>query len=48
MERARELGYARSTGASNFGVAELEELTGTATVAPVIDQVPDIALEDKW
>jgi diketogulonate reductase-like aldo/keto reductase len=39
MERARELGYARSIGVSNFGVAELEELTGTATVAPVIDQV---------
>ena len=39
MERARELGYARSIGVSNFGVDELRELLATATVPPVVDQV---------
>jgi diketogulonate reductase-like aldo/keto reductase len=39
MERARELGYARSIGVSNFGVAELHQLMATATVAPVVNQV---------
>src|SRR5262245_58552666 len=39
MERARELGYARSIGVSNFDVDELRELMATADVAPVVDQV---------
>ena len=39
MERARELGYARSIGISNFSVAELEELLASAAVAPVVNQV---------
>ena len=39
MARARELGYARSIGVSNFGVRELEQVMATATVAPVVDQV---------
>jgi 2,5-diketo-D-gluconate reductase A len=39
MERARELGYARSIGVSNFGVDDLGELLATATVPPVADQV---------
>jgi 2,5-diketo-D-gluconate reductase A len=39
MERARELGYTRSIGVSNFGVAELEALLGVANVPPVVDQV---------
>jgi diketogulonate reductase-like aldo/keto reductase len=39
MERARELGYARSIGVSNFDVGELEQLLATTTVAPVVDQV---------
>ena len=39
MERAHELGYARSIGVSNFDVGELRELLETATVAPVVDQV---------
>jgi len=39
MERARELGYARSIGVSNFGVRELEQVTAEAAVAPVADQV---------
>jgi diketogulonate reductase-like aldo/keto reductase len=39
MEQARELGYARSIGVSNFGVEELCQLLPTATVPPVVDQV---------
>jgi diketogulonate reductase-like aldo/keto reductase len=39
MERARELGYARSIGPSHFDVAELRQLLASATVAPVVNQV---------
>jgi diketogulonate reductase-like aldo/keto reductase len=39
MERARELGYARSIGVSNFSVGELEEVTAAASVAPAVNQV---------
>jgi diketogulonate reductase-like aldo/keto reductase len=39
MERARELGYARSIGVSNFSVRDLEQVIARAAVAPVIDQV---------
>jgi 2,5-diketo-D-gluconate reductase A len=39
MERARELGYARSIGISNFNVAEVEAVLPTATVPPVVNQV---------
>ena len=39
MERAREAGYARSIGVSNFGVDDLRQLLATATVQPVVDQV---------
>jgi 2,5-diketo-D-gluconate reductase A len=40
MERARELGYARSIGVSNFDAAELNELIATtANLAPVVDQL---------
>src|SRR4030088_3563189 len=39
MERARELGYARSIGVSNFGVRELDQVLATATIPPVVDQV---------
>jgi diketogulonate reductase-like aldo/keto reductase len=39
MERARELGYARSIGVSNFSVAELDALAAVADVAPVVNQV---------
>jgi 2,5-diketo-D-gluconate reductase A len=39
MERARELGYARSIGVSNFGVDDLRQLLATAAVPPVVDQV---------
>jgi 2,5-diketo-D-gluconate reductase A len=39
MERAHELGFARSIGVSNFDVAELDTLLSTASVAPVVNQV---------
>jgi len=39
MEQAREAGFARSIGVSNFGVDDLRELLATATVPPVVDQV---------
>jgi 2,5-diketo-D-gluconate reductase A len=39
MERARELGYARSIGVSNFGEHELEQVLAAATTTPVVDQV---------
>ena len=39
METARERGYARSIGVSNFSVAELDELRAIATTPPVINQV---------
>jgi len=39
MERARELGHARSIGVSNFDVGELELVTAAATIAPAVNQV---------
>jgi diketogulonate reductase-like aldo/keto reductase len=39
MERARELGYARSIGVSNFNRDELGEVMAAASIAPVVDQV---------
>lgn len=39
MERAKELGYARSIGVSNFDVRELEQVMAVAAVPPVVDQV---------
>ena len=39
MERAKALGYARSTGVSNFSVAELDQLLAVATDRPVVNQV---------
>src|SRR5580692_7260293 len=39
MERARELGYARSIGVSNFNVGDLRQLLATATVPPAVNQV---------
>src|SRR5205823_8478312 len=39
MERARELGFARSIGVSNFGVRELDQVLAAATIPPVVDQV---------
>jgi len=39
MEAARERGYARSIGISNFSVAELEQLLGVANTPPVVNQI---------
>jgi diketogulonate reductase-like aldo/keto reductase len=39
MERARELGHARSIGVSNFDTDELEQVIAAGSVAPVVDQV---------
>lgn len=39
MERARELGYTRSIGVSNFDVQELDQVIAAGTVAPVVNQV---------
>lgn len=39
MERARELGYARSIGVSNFSSGELDEVVQVASSRPVVNQV---------
>jgi diketogulonate reductase-like aldo/keto reductase len=39
MERARERGYARSIGVSNFSVSDLEEVMSVAETRPVVNQV---------
>jgi diketogulonate reductase-like aldo/keto reductase len=39
MEAAKERGYARSIGVSNFSVAELDHVLAVANEAPVINQV---------
>jgi diketogulonate reductase-like aldo/keto reductase len=39
MERAHDLGYARSIGVSNFGVDDLRQVLATARIPPVVDQV---------
>src|ERR671918_1644982 len=39
MEQARERGYARSIGVSNFDVAELRQLLAAANVPPAVNQV---------
>lgn len=45
MQRARELGYARSIGVSNYGVPELDQLLAAANVRPVVNQVRFSAIE---
>jgi 2,5-diketo-D-gluconate reductase A len=39
MERAHELGYARSIGISNFDVDEVKQVAAAATVPPVVNQI---------
>jgi diketogulonate reductase-like aldo/keto reductase len=39
MQRARERGYARSIGVSNFSLAELDEVLGVADTPPAVNQV---------
>jgi diketogulonate reductase-like aldo/keto reductase len=45
MERARELGYSRSIGVSNFSVGELEQVMASANIPPVVNQVQFSAFE---
>jgi diketogulonate reductase-like aldo/keto reductase len=39
MQRARERGFARSIGVSNFSVGELDELLAVADIKPAVNQV---------
>jgi diketogulonate reductase-like aldo/keto reductase len=39
MERARELGFAKSIGVSNFSAAELEEVGSAGSTTPAVNQV---------
>jgi diketogulonate reductase-like aldo/keto reductase len=45
MERARELGYARSIGVSNFSARELDDLLAAADTPPVLNQVQFSAIK---
>jgi 2,5-diketo-D-gluconate reductase A len=45
MERARELGYARSVGVSNFSAAQLDEVIGAGTIPLAVNQVQFSSLE---
>ena len=45
MERARELGYARSIGISNFSARELEEVIAAGTIPPAVNQVQFSSLQ---
>ena len=45
MERARELGLARSVGVSNFSAGELDEVIAAGTIPPAVNQVEFSALE---
>src|SRR5450755_4711570 len=39
MERARQQGFARSIGVSNFSVSELDQVIASAHIPPVVNQV---------
>ena len=39
MERARELGYARSVGVSNFSATQLDEVIAAGRIPPAVNQV---------
>ena len=45
MERARELGLARSIGVSNFSAGELQEVIAAGTVPPAVNQVSFSSLQ---
>ena len=47
MQRAREHGYARSIGVSNFSVAELDQLLAVADTPPVVDQIQFSPFKDR-
>ena len=45
MERAHQLGYARSVGVSNFSAGDLEEVLAVATIPPSVNQVQFSAMQ---
>jgi diketogulonate reductase-like aldo/keto reductase len=45
MERARELGLARSVGVSNFGARQLHEVIAAGEIPPAVNQVQFSALQ---
>jgi diketogulonate reductase-like aldo/keto reductase len=45
MERARELGFARSIGVSNFSASELAEVTAAGSIPPAVNQVQFSSLQ---
>ncbi|HEY6316086.1 MAG TPA: aldo/keto reductase [Streptosporangiaceae bacterium] len=45
MERARERGYARSVGVSNFSASELDGVIAAGTIPPAVNQVQFSPLE---
>jgi diketogulonate reductase-like aldo/keto reductase len=47
MQQARERGYTRSIGVSNFDVTELEQVIGVANSPPVANQVQFSPFEDR-
>jgi diketogulonate reductase-like aldo/keto reductase len=47
MERARERGLTRSIGVSNYSARQLDEVIGSGTVPPVIDQVQFSAVSHR-
>jgi diketogulonate reductase-like aldo/keto reductase len=47
MERARELGYARSIGVSNFDVEELAQVSAAGSVVPAVNQVQFSPFENR-
>jgi 2,5-diketo-D-gluconate reductase A len=47
MERAKERGLTRSIGVSNYSAGQLDEVIGSGTVPPVIDQVQFSAVSHR-
>src|SRR2546429_1783916 len=47
MERARERGFARSVGVSNFSAGELAEVIAAGTIPPAVNQVQFSAMEHR-
>jgi diketogulonate reductase-like aldo/keto reductase len=47
MEQARELGYARSIGVSNFDVRELQQVLAEGSIAPAVNQVQFSPFEQR-
>jgi diketogulonate reductase-like aldo/keto reductase len=47
MEQARERGLTRSVGVSNYGARQLDEVIGSGSVQPVVDQVEFSAVSHR-